>query len=301
MSKVTDGARVAGSHEADRVESGETNPAGGDSMPSAQGGSDLVSTVNVLRRSRRAAAAPVDALPERREERELRARVPGGRRDRRRQESARTPAVGVMTAGVGDTASDAVALEIPDQQTLGEARDARAAVAGDARALAGRLASAGSADPFAVDPGLLMQQKALAERAAALNARARRGQAMPDQTTAGSFLSDPTTAHNLSIITPPEFVRVPGSSHSVLRAPTTSHIPIVVVREQAGRPAESVGAQRDAGPIGARSAFGLDPLDAMTAGLRRMRRIRYIQYSMIGVGAAALSTGIIMTVSSLNG
>lgn len=61
------------------------------------------------------------------------------------------------------------------------------------------------------------------------------------------------------------------------------------------------GVNRDTDPIEARSAFGLDPLDAMTAGLGRMRRLRYAQSSLLGVGAAALCTGIIMIVSSLNG
>ncbi|WP_146067330.1 hypothetical protein [Arthrobacter sp. SX1312] len=208
----------------------------------------------------------------------LKAPLPGGRRDRRRRQS-----------------------------------EARQAFAEDASGHLAGLQAAGTDDPFVVDPAVLAQQKALAARAAALNSRARRmqepserdGQRTPPP-------NDPTAAHNLSIITPPEFVRVPGSAQSVLRAPATSHIPVVLPRpgQPASVPRPQVQGSGSAGspdpstvtePVGARDAFGLDPLDAMTAGLGRLRRVRYLQYSLLVVGVTALATGIIMTVSSLNG
>lgn len=52
-------------------------------------------------------------------------------------------------------------------------------------------------------------------------------------------------------------------------------------------------------PIRARSAYGLEPLDAMTAGLARVQRMRIVQYSVVGLGALALITGIMMIISGL--
>ena len=207
----------------------------------------------------------------------MKAPLPGGRRDRRRRQS-----------------------------------EARQSIDKDADGHLAGLQAAGTDGPFVVDPAVLAQQKALAARAAALNSRARRMQEPSEQNRQHTPLpNDPTAAHNLSIVTPPEFVQVPGSARSVLRAPATSHIPVVLPRRvhPASVPPSQVQGSGSAGspdpgvtePVGARDAFGLDPLDAMTAGLGRLRRVRYLQYSLLVVGATALATGIIMTVSSLNG
>ncbi|WP_307082293.1 hypothetical protein [Arthrobacter agilis] len=235
--------------------------------------------------------------------------VPGGRRDRRRQ-----------TAPVADAPQDAqhgaeteAPGRRPEDMSVAEALAARNAIAAEARDHAAALQAAGTDDPFTVDLRILAQQKALAERAAVLNSRARRVQELSEQNQQPTPVSgDPSTAHNLSIITPPEFVDGPGGSRTVLRAPATSSVPVVLPRQASGDAAgpllgaadSSAPAHPDARgtePIRARSAFGLDPLDAMTAGLGRVRRVRYLQYSLLGVGAAALSTGIVLTVSSLNG
>ncbi|MFJ6003219.1 hypothetical protein [Arthrobacter sp. NPDC092385] len=384
MSKANDDARVSGSLQADRDASGGPDTPAGDNPGSVDGAGPATTDSVSPRSSRRAAEAPVDAVPEPNAERELLARarnrealrafralveaqatpgdghtrietptrrqmrlqqsqgravapaadgtaadgtaadgtatgvprspVPGGRRDRRRQQASRTPAVG--------TAED-VATDAAPGMSVEEALSARKAIAEEAGEHLAALQAAGPDDPFSVDLEVLAQQKALAERAAVLNSRARRMQELSEQNQQRRPVSnDPGAADNLSIITPPEFVQVPGGSQSVLRAPATSHIPVVLARPQeppAAPPSETgtdtgtegeetapehaVIADADAGtqPVQARSAFGLEPLDAMTAGLGRLRRLRYIQYSLLGVGAAALVTGIIMTVSSLNG
>lgn len=221
--------------------------------------------------------------------------LPGGRRDRRLQYTAS------MTALQG-TGTVPARMPEPSHTTGGdggmaieEALAERKALDSAARTHFDEVAAGGSDDPFAVDPAMLARQQALAQRAAALNARNRQEQSVqPVQVPAA--LQDPTAPHNLSFLVPLQVMRVAGSNQLVLRGPATSLIPVVI--PSAALPG-AVGAGSQ--PIGARSAFGLDPLDAMTAGQRRLRRMRYLQYSVFGVGAAALATGIMMIVSSLNG
>jgi hypothetical protein len=211
-----------------------------------------------------------------------------------------------------------------------------------------------------VDLEILAQQKALAERAAVLNTRAQKIQQLTQENRQRKpLLNDPTTAHNLSIVSPVEFVRVPAESPDA-PAPSTSHIPVVtgtppaqggtalgavapavVPRRPASGSAEAqpvvtapavpskppssalspdsagrsrvlaeaeamVREQRRPGsdgvtPIRAQSAYGLEPLDAMTAGLARVQRMRIVQYSVLGLGALALITGIMMIVGGFGG
>jgi hypothetical protein len=266
----------------------------------------------------RAAAPPAGSLGE---------PLPGGRRDRRRQlttqlaavgaaatpftgavaetnagESAATNAGAMAATNTGATAATNTgaaaatnAARTADDMSIEEALAARTALVGDAGGQADGTPRDGA---FAVDPAVLAQQKALAERAAALTARARRTQEVSEQHQERTPAPhNPAAPDNLSIVAPPEFVQPPGAMYAVLRAPSTSLIPIVLPQAQQGSP----GSETEGTPLGARDAFGLEPLDAMTAGLGRLRRLRYIQYSLLGVGAAALVTGIIMTVSSLNG
>ncbi|WP_156135134.1 hypothetical protein [Arthrobacter sp. L77] len=253
----------------------------------------------------------------------VRAPLPGGRRDRRRRSDTQVAsdptAPGIAGPGApapGDTADGAAAPPSSrgEDMSVEEALAARQSIGDDASEHLAGLRAAGTENPFVVDPGVLAQQKALADRAAALNSRARRPQEPSEQNQQRTPPPiDPTAAHNLSIIAPPVLVRVPGSAQSVLRAPATTHIPIVLPRpepsaalpvrtgESDSRGLEGPDLRASTQPIGARDAFGLDPLDAMTAGLGRLRRMRYLQYSLLVVGATALATGIIMTVSSLNG
>lgn len=209
-------------------------------------------------------------------------------------------------------------------------------------------------DPLAVDLELLAQQKALAERAAILNERAlARARLAEESADARQRLNDPTAAHNLAMVTPLQFVKVPGVEDPVLKPPATSHIPVVsrsspiappsmppatpprsmptvpavpvaaealdataapaarhgrtqVLRraEEAAqvrlRPRNLFGASSvdaaeaeaaanpDAQPLPAQAAHGLEPLDAVTAGLGRVKRNRLLSWGAAVVGFAAL-------------
>ena len=127
-----------------------------------------------------------------------------------------------------------------------------------------------------MDLEILAQQKALAERAAVLNSRAQKMQQLAQANEQRKpSANDPTTAHNLSIVSPKEFIRVPGAPREPAAVPPAPAPDAVV-------------------PIGARTAHGLEPLDAMTAGLARVKRLQLLQYSIVSLGALALITGIMM-------
>ncbi|WP_285724399.1 hypothetical protein [Psychromicrobium xiongbiense] len=219
----------------------------------------------------------------------------------------------------------------------------------------------GHSDPLAVDVEVLAQQKQLAERAAILNERAEaRARLAAESADSRSTTSDPTTAHNLAMVTPLQFVKLPGVEKPVLRPPATSHVPVVtsttplaakpikppsvpprsrvnsssLIAEDADASGEGqrlgragvlrraeklatrsrlgahpalttpVGgtdpeAPADSSPVPARSASGLDPLDAKTAGLDRVQRTRYWQWGIALGGCAALIAGITMIVTTL--
>ena len=53
-------------------------------------------------------------------------------------------------------------------------------------------------------------------------------------------------------------------------------------------------------PVSAKSAYGLEPLDAATAGLGRANRLRLIQLGVLALGAIALVAGVIMIISGLS-
>lgn len=184
----------------------------------------------------------------------------------------------------------------------------------------GRRTDGGPAvEPVEPDPAVLAQQRALAARAAELAARARRVRAAAHDLTVQPAPEDPAAAHNLAVLASPGFflptdgAQAPSGSTEAPVADTP--VPATPARSQeqspsptrtgstasARREPAAPGPNGDTDPIAARSAFGLDPLDAMTAGLGRMRRLRYALYSLLVVGAAALVTGIMMIVSSLNG
>ncbi|MCC9145633.1 MULTISPECIES: hypothetical protein [unclassified Arthrobacter] len=299
---------------------------------------------------------------------------PAPRRDRtpssdqaplsRRQSRSTSPAVEAS----GTPAPDAHAARVPAPQapvrdavgTPADATDpntdvegmsveqalvARQALEGQARNHVAAMEALGAEDPQAVDLELLAQQKALAERAKVLNRRTQAIQKLSQENEQRRPSSgDPTTAHNLAMVTPLEFVSVPGMEHPVMKAPPTSHVPIVTsstpVADPETPPAGAlavVPAQRPASvprrvpagatdvrhsrilaradalvnapleteeaarPIGARSAFGLDPLDVMTAGLGRIRRLRFAVAGVAGLGTLALIVGVLMIVGGLGG
>lgn len=334
------------------------------------------------RRSRRAADVPVDApssvsAPATERVSQVRARdremlrsyraladqhaerpssVPTRRQLRLQQQAARDKAL-----QAGGTAHASSSQDIrpeaadPAEMTVEQALAAREAIVNQAQNQVAVMEAAAKDDPFSVDLEILAQQKALAERAAVLNTRAQKIQQLTQENLQRKpLLNDPTTAHNLSIVSPVEFVRVPAEGPDS-PAPSTSHIPVVTGTTPAPRsnaqgavapavlpkrtPSDANGPQpvvtapavpskppssalspdsagrsrvlaqaeamvreqRRPGsdgvtPIRARSAYGLEPLDAMTAGLARVQRMRIVQYSVIGLGALALITGIMMIV-----
>ncbi|MBW4096176.1 MAG: hypothetical protein HIU81_12850 [Acidobacteria bacterium] len=294
--------------------------------------------------------------------------------------------------------------EESDQMSVAEALAARQALLQDAHDHAAGLETPEGTDPLAVDLTILAQQRELAERAAVLNARAAaRDRIAAENASKKSESIDPTATHNLAMVTPLEFMNIPGSDRPVLRPPVTSHVPVVTrnnpaarVRtppplppkdptrtsssakndagEQAGdatspkmragrhgtgqeadapsslagsarnprsshartlrraeeafqagqEPAESGTDRRnakpknsanpqnatsrgvtesdseEASPIAAGSAHGLEPLDALTAGLGRANRSRSLVWGSVAVGALALIVGIIMIIIGLS-
>ena len=207
-------------------------------------------------------------------------------------------------------------------------------------------------DPLAVDPEVLAQQIALAERAAVLNKRAAAKQKLAEKTQAdsGKSTSDsgknasasggngkspaadagPSTANNLAMVTPLEFVKMPGIERPVMKRPSTTFVPLVTSagpkvdagqaqakksgpRGRAGvlaraeavaksarkrpEPAAEASGEAQRPPVSASAAYGLDPLDANTAGLARAQRNRLLQFGVLALGLVALVVGIIMITS----
>ncbi|WP_458109280.1 hypothetical protein M1D51_09230 [Arthrobacter sp. R3-55] len=193
-------------------------------------------------------------------------------------------------------------------------------------------------DPLAVDPAVLAEQIALAERAAVLNKRAAAKQKLAEQNKAEqnkaeqakspAATSGPSTANNLAMVTPLEFVKVPGVERPVMKRPSTTFVPLItsagpaldasqvkkpVSRGRAGVLARAEAVARSARkkpvaaaesaeetqrpPISASTAYGLDPLDVNTAGLARAQRNRLLQYGVLALGLVALIVGIIMITS----
>lgn len=251
--------------------------------------------------------------------------------------------------------------QAPSGLSIPEALAERDALLEDVRQFAASLPP--DADPLAVDLEVLAQQKALAERAAILNERAlARARLAEESAEARQRLNDPTVAHNLAMVTPLQFVKVPGVEDPVLKPPATSHVPVVTRsspltpppirppatpprsmpavselasesapavqpvnqstgsggrhgRAQVLRRAEEVAQVRprptklssagdssgeaEAQPLPAQSAHGLEPLDAVTAGLGRVQRTRILQWGVAAVGLAALIAGLSMIITTM--
>jgi hypothetical protein len=236
--------------------------------------------------------------------------------------------------------------------TVEQALAARELLARQARNQIAKMEHIAATDPDAVDPDVLAEQIALAERAAVLNRRAAAKQKLAEQNSQPAPVrSDPSTASNLAMVTPLEFVEVPGVERPVMKRPATSHVPVVtnpaprvenprksgprrpgfslqrgpgpatgragvLARAEAaaraakaaasssGSPGTASGPESEeqfAGraPVAANSAYGLDPLDAATAGLGRARRLRMIQLAVLALGVLALIVGITLIITSL--
>ncbi|MCY0903886.1 hypothetical protein [Arthrobacter sp. H14-L1] len=233
-----------------------------------------------------------------------------------------------------------------ESMSIEEALAARDALTQDAQRQLDDLPEAGTVDPLAVNPEFLVQQRAIAKRAEMLNHRAQaREQPEQENTERQPPVNDPTAAHNLAMVTPLEFVRVPGIDMPVMRPPTTSHIPIISplarpkgnqgpsaapgstpLRSEAApppAPRDAAAARHPAGPeaaapqnpaatrtaaplepaemppLPAGSAHGLEPLDAVTAGLGRLRRNRLMLWGAVAIGGVALIAGFTMIITGL--
>jgi hypothetical protein len=236
--------------------------------------------------------------------------------------------------------------ELPHGMTVEQALEARALIAEQAKNQIAKMEHIAATDPEAVDPEILAQQIALAERAAILNKRALAKQKLAEKNAPQQPQDGPSTASNLAMVTPLEFVQVPGVDRPVMKRPATSYVPVVTnpgprIPSRGTRPAKAArsggstpssgrarviaraeaaarAASEPAGheakawdtetneelaglpPVAAKSAYGLEPLDAATAGLGRAHRLRLLQLGVLALGAIALITGIIMIISGLS-
>ena len=243
----------------------------------------------------------------------------------------------------------------PEGMTVEQALAARELLAQQAQNQLAKMEHINATDPEAVDPDVLAEQIALAERAAVLNRRAAAKQKLAEQNSKPEPVrNDPTTANNLAMVTPLEFVQVPGVERPVLKRPATSYVPVVTnpsprveqPRKSGNRrpgppasrvqppPAAAAGCwpaprppprlpprprhrpaplpgipaalapeEEFAGrsPVAANTAYGLEPLDADTAGLGRARRLRLVQLVVLALGVMALIAGIILIITGLSG
>ncbi len=241
----------------------------------------------------------------------------------------------------------------PEGMTVEQALAARELLAEQAKNQVAKMEHIAATDPDAVDPAVLAEQIALAERAAVLNRRAAAKQKLAEQNSQPAVpRNDPTTANNLAMVTPLEFEKVPGVERPVMKRPATSYVPVVtnpgprvdtprkpglkrpgLSRQRAAGPATGSAAGRagvlaraeaaaktgtarpvsaaahSAGetderlvggePVAANSAYGLEPLDAATAGLGRARRLRLLQLGVLALGIVALIAGITLIITGL--
>jgi hypothetical protein len=255
---------------------------------------------------------------------------------------------------------------VPGGISVEQALAARSLIAEQAKNQLAKMEHIASLDPEAVDPEILAEQIALAERAAVLNRRAMAKQKLAEQAAAPaapetSPRPEPSAASNLAMVTPLEFVQVPGLDRPVMKPPATSYVPVltkpgprlqpsgspqpsggkgrrptaprppgtgaapaaaagrsrVIARAEAAaraavqpEPVVSAPAQLPAGQsedlfddlprIPARSAYGLEPLDAATAGLARAKRMRLVQFGVLAFGIVALISGVILIISGVS-
>ncbi len=248
------------------------------------------------------------------------------------------PAASPAGPGTLPVESALATTRVADTEPMGgeEALTAREALTQDAQQHLDHLPAAVSVDPLAVDLEIMVQQRAIAERAGVLNRRVQVSERLV-QENAKSLppVNDPAAAHNLAMVTPLEFVRVPGIDMPVMRPPTTSHIPVIsplVHKRQQGPAPEPArtspipgAAPQDAAatqkiparntttaartgtpfeaaempPLPAGSAHGLEPLDAVTAGLGRLQRNRLMLWGAVAIGGVALIAGFTMIITGL--
>ncbi|AFR29414.1 hypothetical protein [Arthrobacter sp. Rue61a] len=281
--------------------------------------------------------------------------VPAATKDTAREEAAgskpapankgsreNAPVASVPTkenAGIGHSPAES-------EMSVEQALAVRQLIAAQAENQSAKLEHIAEQDPSAVDPEVLAQQIALAERAAVLSKRAAAKQKLAEKTQAESAkgtsdskvdgkspaaTAGPSTANNLAMVTPLEFVKMPGVERPVMKRPSTTFVPLITSagpkldseqvqvkkpgsRGRAGVLARAEAVAKSAGkrpvaaaeaseesqrpPVSASAAYGLEPLDANTAGLARAQRNRLLQFGVLALGIVVLIVGIIMITSS---
>ncbi len=279
-----------------------------------------------------------------------------GLKDAAQKDAASKDAAPAVSAAPGPKAPAADGAgpggKTPEGMTVEQALAARELLAEQAKNQVAKMEHIAATDPDAVDPAVLAEQIALAERAAVLNRRAAAKQKLAEQNSQPAVpRNDPTTANNLAMVTPLEFEKVPGVERPVMKRPATSYVPVVtnpgprldaprkpglrrpgLSRQRPAAPATGSAAGRagvlaraeaaangtarpanaaanSAGeteerlvggePVAANSAYGLEPLDAATAGLGRARRLRMLQLGVLALGIVALIAGITLIVTGL--
>nr|WP_246848547.1 hypothetical protein [Pseudarthrobacter sp. NIBRBAC000502772] len=282
-----------------------------------------------------------------------------------------------VSADMSGPAAPANGAGVPAGMSVEQALAARTLIAEQAKNQLAKMEHIASLDPEAVDPDILAEQIALAERAAVLNRRAMAKRKLAEQAAPAQPVSSPTqaanpqaaatqsvpqtgpaTADNLAMVTPLEFVQVPGVDRPVMKPPATSYVPLatqagpkvrpggkgrrpsttskepaagsaqaaasgrsrVIARAEAAAraaaapkrvvPVQPIVASTPVGEpddlfddlprIPARSAHGLEPLDAATAGLARAKRLRLMQVLVLAFGIVALISGVILIVSGIS-
>ena len=268
--------------------------------------------------------------------------------------AGKTPGQKADSGQKSDGGAKAPGGQGPEGMTVEQALAARELLAQQAQNQLAKMEHINATDPDAVDPAVLAEQIALAERAAVLNRRAAAKQKLAEQNSKPEPVrNDPTTANNLAMVTPLEFVQVPGVERPVMKRPATTYVPVVtnpgprvepsrksgnrrpassrqraasatgrggvLARAEAAARAESAphvtprpAAENPAAarseedftgrtPVAANSAYGLDPLDAATAGLGRARRLRLVQLVVLALGVMALIAGITLIITGLSG
>ena len=146
------------------------------------------------------------------------------RADRMRPAAARAP----RHPRIPQKTAPARAGQTPEGMTVEQALAARELLAEQARNQMAKMEHITATDPDAVDPAVLAEQIALAERAAVLNRRAAAKQKLAEQTASRRPpRNDPATANNLAMVTPLEFEKVPGVERPVMKRPATSYVPVV--------------------------------------------------------------------------
>ncbi|WP_445154183.1 hypothetical protein ACTWLI_12770 [Arthrobacter sp. Hor0625] len=122
----------------------------------------------------------------------------------------------------------------------------------------------------------------------------------------------PLVTNSSPKVQPPRTARRPGSARKRDAGPADGRSGVLARAEAAAqaasvrrRPAgvEAAAEEEPAArpPVAANAAYGLDPLDAATAGLGRARRLRAIQLGVLALGVLALIAGIILIITGLAG